>query len=287
MKKLCIICLLALLLSVLGGCGDTSCQVVATTSPIYAFTTALCEGTNIEVSQLITENVSCLHDYTLQVSQMRMLESAELLIENGAGLELFLVDMAPTCPVIDCSVGMELIGCDHEEEHDHHHHNADPHYWLSPDYAGQMVRNICAGLSEAYPERADTFFQNKEILLDKLAQLKSYGEEELSSLKNRNLITFHDGFSYFADAFSLNILHSMEEESGSEASAAELKELITIIKEYDLPAIFIENSGSAAAAEILAAETGVAIYGLDMGMAELDYFDAMYHNIRMVKEALG
>ena len=163
MKKLCIICLLALLLSILGGCGDTPCQVVAATAPIYTFTTALCDGTDIEVSQLITENVSCLHDYTLQVSQMRMLESAELLIQNGAGLELFLEDIAPTCPVIDCSVGMALLGCDHEEEHEHHHHDADPHYWLSPDYAGQMVKNICAGLSDVYPEHTDTFSQNKEI----------------------------------------------------------------------------------------------------------------------------
>ena len=287
MRKLCFICTLALLLSALCGCVDTHCQVVATTAPIYEFTAALCEGTDIEVCQLITEDVSCLHDYTLQVSQMRMLEKAELLIENGAGLELFLEDLSPACPVVDCSSGMELLGCPEEEHHDDHHHETDAHYWLSPDYAGQMVQNICRGLSETYPQYADLFTQNQAQLLDALGQLKAYGETELSTLKSRDLITFHNGFSYFAEAFSLNILRSLEEESGSEASAAELKELITLIRDNDLPAIFTETNGATAAAEILSAETGAAIFCLDMGMSDLGYFEAMYHNIRTVKEALG
>ena len=79
----------------------------------------------------------------------------------------------------------------------------------------------------------------------------------------------------------------MEEESGSEASALELRELIELVEAHRLPAIFVERSGSDAAAKIIAAQTGVKIFTLDMAISGDDYFDAMYHNIDTVKEALG
>ena len=79
----------------------------------------------------------------------------------------------------------------------------------------------------------------------------------------------------------------MEEESGSEASAQELKHLISIVREHDLPAVFIEANGSVSAAEVIARETGAKICTLDMAMGGDSYFDAMYHNIDTIKEALG
>ena len=117
--------------------------------------------------------------------------------------------------------------------------------------------------------------------------MQTYGETELSNLKNRHLSTFHDGFSYFAESFHLHILKAVEEESGSEASAKELIEIIGLVKGIKLTAIFTECNGSTAAAKVIAAETGAKIYALDMAMAGDSYFDAMYHNIRTVKEALG
>ena len=102
-----------------------------------------------------------------------------------------------------------------------------------------------------------------------------------------NLVTFHDGFSYFAQAFDLTILEAVEEESGSEASAQELKHLIGVVRENDLPAIFTERNGSTSAAGVISRETGVTVYSLDMAMAGDSYFDAMYRNIDTIKEALG
>jgi zinc transport system substrate-binding protein len=101
------------------------------------------------------------------------------------------------------------------------------------------------------------------------------------------MITFHDGFAYFAHAFDLTILEAVEEESGSEASAQELKHLIGLVDEHRLPAIFTEINGSVSAADIIAAETGVGIFPLDMAMTGDDYFKAMYHNIDTLKEAFG
>ena len=78
----------------------------------------------------------------------------------------------------------------------------------------------------------------------------------------------------------------MEEESGREASAAELIELIEEVEHHALPAIFTEANGSVSAAGIIARETHIESYQLDMVMSGDSYFDAMYHNIDTLKEAL-
>lgn len=287
MKKLFVLvcCLLTLV-----GCSKqpASTQVVATTLPAYEFTKRLCEGTDIQVTQLITENVSCLHDYTLQTKQMQAVESAQTVVISGAGLEDFLEDILQKDTIIDASRDIDLLheACSHEHTHGHDH-ETDPHIWLSPKNAKRMATNICAGLTETFPHHKDTFSNNLELLHSDLDQLQVYGEETLKTLSCRKLITFHDGFSYFAHAFDLEILKAVEEEAGSETSAAELIEMINLVQQQKLPAIFTETNGSTAAATIIAKETGVKTYTLDMVMAGDSYFTAMYHNINTIKEALG
>ena len=285
MKKLIAISILLFLL--LSGCkAQDSAQIAATTLPVYEFSAFLCQGTDISVSRLVTENVSCLHDYSLQVSQMRAIESAEVIIINGAGLEDFLNDVLKGSKnIIDASEGLEL-SCGHHHDGDSHHHENDPHIWLSPEKAKEMCKNIANSLSQNYPQHAKTFAKNLDELLIKLNALQAYGEQELTGLSCRKLITFHDGFSYFAESFDLHILKAVEEESGSEASSRELVELIDLVKTNQLPAIFTEANGSTSSAEIIAKETDVKVYCLDMAMAGNSYFGAMYHNIDTVKEAL-
>jgi len=138
-----------------------------------------------------------------------------------------------------------------------------------------MAENICQGLTEAYPSHKEIFEANLEALTAELEALQVYGEETLSQLSCRDLITFHDGFSYFAESFDLHILEAVEEESGSEASAKELIHLIEEVEHHHLPAIFTEKSGSVSAAGILCRETGCGSYPLDMAMAGDSYFEAM------------
>ena len=284
--------LLALLglLFLLAGCApqDEPAKVAATTLPVYEFTAQLCKGTDITVTRLVTENVSCLHDYTLSVRQVKAAEAAELVILSGAGLEDFMADLLANKTAIDASQGLPLLGCEHDHDHHHEHdHEADPHIWLSPANAIVMAENICRGLIAQYPRHKEAFEKNLAQLSQELAQLQAYGKEQLGSLSCRKLITFHDGFAYLADAFDLTVLRAIEEESGSEASAAELKELCGLVWEHQLPAVFTEVAGSTSAAEILAAETGVCVYALDMAMGNSGYLEAMYHNIDTIKEALG
>ncbi len=288
MKKLLVF--LILFAAVLTGCTQPeTAPVAATTLPVWEFTQRLCEGTGISVARLITENVSCLHDYTVQVSQMRTVESAEMVVCNGAGLEAFMEDVLQDTNTVDASADILLL-CGHDHDvhtSEEHHHEHDPHIWLSLENAKQMCHTICAELSSRYPEHTELFHRNLETLIADLDRLQAYGEATLKYLSCRDLITFHDGFAYFAQSFDLHILKVVEEESGGEASAKELIELIQLVGENRLPAVFTEINGSTAAADVIAAETGVTVYQLDMAMAGDSYFEAMYHNIDTIKEALG
>lgn len=290
MKKLTLLLALVLLLT---GCAAPAAKadIAATTLPVYEFTTRLCEGTGLTVTRLVTESVSCLHDYSLNVRQVRSAESAQVMVITGAGLEEFMEDLLQGKDIIDSSAGIALIECaesQHDHDHDHgHHHDEDNHIWLSPENARTMAENISAGLEERYPEHAAAFRENLDTLLADLDVLERYGTEQLKNLSCRELVTFHDGFGHLAESFGLHILEAVEEESGSEASAAELKHLITLVREHNLPAIFTEINGSAAAAAIISAETGAKVYTLDMAMSGESWFEAMYHNIDTIKEALG
>ena len=289
MKKLSVsfLCVLFLLLT---GCKNPVAEydIAATTLPVYDFTVSLCQGTGLQVGRLITENVSCLHDYTLQVSQMQIIQSTDLVVISGAGLEEFLEDaLSGSQNIIDASVSCHIHAAGDTHDGHAHSHDNDPHIWLSPENAKIMAGNICAGLTERYPEYKDIFNRNLLSLAAELNALYDYGTSQLVDLQCRELITFHDGFAYLAESFDLTILEAVEEESGSEASAQEIIHLITLVNEYDLPAVFTETNGSNACAGIVHQETGTQVYNLDMAMSADSYFEAMYHNIDTLKEALG
>lgn len=287
MKRL--FALLGLLSILLCGCASPAkpADIAATTLPVYEFTARLCEGTGLTVTRLVTENVSCLHDYSLDVRQVRAAEAADLIVISGAGLEDFMADLLAGKDTLDSSAGIALADSCHDHDHgDDHHHETDPHIWLSPQNAAAMAQNICEGLCARYPHYRDAFAANLTVLLADIDELRSYGETQLSDLSQRQIITFHDGFSYLAHAYDLQIIQAIEEESGSEASAAELKQTIGIVRDYGMKAIFTEINGSCSAADIIASETGASIYALDMAMSGESWFAAMYHNIDTLKEAL-
>ena len=173
MKKVCSI-LLALLLLATAGCSASQPQeesrltVVATTYPVYLFASAVCEGVEgVTVERLNTGETSCLHDYTLSVDDMKLLEKADVIALNGVGLEEFMDDALATssAQVIDCSQGVELLenlAHDHEEgeEDGHDHGHYDPHIWMDPNKAVQMVENIRSGMAQADPEFSETYLDN-------------------------------------------------------------------------------------------------------------------------------
>ena len=122
MKKFPILLLILALL--LTACAPApQAELAATTLPVWQFTCRLTEGTGLTVTRLVTESVSCLHDYTLTVGQMRAIEGADAVILSGAGLEEFLEEALDSADaVIDSSAGIPLL----EGGHHHHHEGEEP-----------------------------------------------------------------------------------------------------------------------------------------------------------------
>ena len=271
---------LALLLS---GCAaqksEPSADILATTAPVAQIVGAITAGTDLTVATLISEPVSCVHDYALSVDQMRAVEQAKHIVISGAGLEEFMADVLTSRAVIDASEGLALLPGEEGE--------SDPHTWLAPENMIAMTHTVETALAAEYPQHAALFAENADIWCGKLDELQAYGEQLLSSLSCRRLVTFHDGFAYFAQAFGLEIAASMEIEAGSEPSARELEEIISLLQDQNIPAVFTEINGTADAAELVSRETGCAVFSLDTAISSVNYLSAMTQNIDTIKEALG
>ena len=275
---------LVLLCAGLGGCAARQAEhvdVLATTAPVWSMTQALLEGTGLNCGRVITKSVSCLHDYTLTVAQMERIGQADVVVLNGLGLEVFMEDALRTAKaVVTASDGVQTLPGEDGE---------DPHIWLDPANCIRMCRNIADGLSAIYPDKQETIAQNLQTVTAAYEAAQAYGEEALRELRCRKLVTFHDGFSYFARAFDLKIAAAMEIEHGSEPSAREIEDVIHIVEENELPAVFDEENGESLTAETVARQTGVKLYTLTMGMGEgeMGCTDAIYRNIDTIREALG
>ena len=282
--------------------GDDVLTIAATTYPVYLFTTAVTEGVEgVEVELVVNQQTSCLHDYTLTVNDMKVLERADVIVMNGAGLEDFMDDAlaASSAAVIDCSQGLDLLPAAGHEGHDHDT-EYDPHIWMDPTCVQGMLATIATELSQlVYGDdwaSHGEFHTGQLTAKDQLEQARQQWADQLAPLAGAELITFHDGFRYFAQALGLPLLASIEEEEGSEASAkataADITEIIGLIQEHHIPAIFTEVNGSDATANAIARETGVEVCTLDMimsgeGRGIQPYLDAMQANIDTIADALG
>ena len=278
---------LAAALALLAGCAkpaaedDQTLHVLATTYPVYLFTTAVVGDTDdIEVDLLVNAQTSCLHDYTLSVKDMKAVDRADVIIMNGLGLEDFMADALTqsSAVVIDASARFSSFYDIAEGE------EADPHIWMFPDGALFMLESISQGLTALLPEQETAFRENYDAAFDALGNI-------ITLPPGLEWITFHDGFSYFSGYWKMDLLKAIEEEEGATASAAEIKEIVALIEEHRIPAIFVEKNGSRKTADVIARETGCQVCTLDMlmsgeGTGIQPYVDAMNQNISTVWEAL-
>jgi len=250
--------------------------VVATTYPVYLFAQAVTDGVEgVTVERLNTGETSCLHDYTLSVNDMKLLERADVIALSGAGLEDFMEDAlaASDAAVIDCSQGVELLENlshhhdDHDHSHDGHDHgHFDPHYWMDPDKAAEMAKNLSAGLMALDADNQTVYANNAAQIAELLPRGAYDCRRKRDGLGSPKLVTFHDGFRYFAHAFEMELLESIEEEAGSEASAKEIVEITALVKEHGLPGVFTEVNGSEATAKAISRETGCQVAQLSLLM---------------------
>lgn len=292
------------------GAPEARLRAVATSYPMYVLAQAVTAGAQgVEISRLSTGQVSCLHDYTLTISDMRSLERADIALLNGGGLEEFLDGVLAQLDAlqVDCSQAVSLLesgeseGHDHEHSHSHgHDHEDDPHYWMDPLAFAQAAYAAAQGFAQADPDNEALYLANAQAAAAALEEARLRWQEELDGLSCPKLITFHDGFQYFANAFGFELLFSMEEEDGATASARDIRTAAQLVRDNALPAVFAEENGSASAARAVMGETGCALAELSMlmdgpdapgGLTAAEIVDQLYiapmdENIATLREVL-
>jgi len=296
-------CAAILVLSLLSGClkeapagnsasgsDDGKRTVVTSFYPIYISTINVTQGIDsVDVINMTPAQTGCLHDYQLKPRDLETLGHADAFIINGAGMESFMSDVMtqrPGLTVVDASRGIELLTDQLGEK--------NPHVWVSITDTMAQVQNIADGLAALDPKNAIRYKQNASLYLAKLNVLREKAAKDLSSLKTRDIVTFHEAFPYFAKEFHLNILAVIERDPGTAPTAKELEAIIAIVKESGVKTLFTEPQYSSKVARLIADATGAKIYTLDpvvTGESEPgainNYIVAMEQNIATLKESLG
>ncbi len=294
MKKILSFALIILTFA-LCGCGsekkdDGKLTIVTSFYPMYLDAINITRGvSDVEVVNLTPPQTGCLHDYQLTPEDMKVLETADILIVNGLGMESFLdkvIETHPNLKIIDASDSPEIVPIMEDGV-------PNPHVWTSLTYSIQQVKNILRQLSELDPDRADKYRMHALEYVDELTTLRDEMHLSLTMLPNKDIVTFHEAFPYFAAEFNLNIVAVIEREPGTEPTPQELAETIEKINSLPVKVIFTEPQYSPKAAETIARETGAQIFELDpivTGEAKpenlMDYVDRMLNNLITLTKAL-
>ena len=305
MKKRNGFALLMMILTLLfSGCAaQTDGQKVIVTSfyPMYILTQNVAAGIDgVTVQNMAEQNVGCLHDYQLQTRDMVTLEGADALVINGGGMEQFMdkvMTLREDLPVIDASEGIEMLPSvsehDHDDHDDHDHEGEvmNAHVWRDPSLAMVQVRNIAEGLANADPDHADAYRSNAEAYILKLEQLKAEIAEQLAPYAGREIITFHEAFTYFAEAFGLHVAGVIATEPGEEPSTRDIADTCDLVSKLGIKTLFVEPQYPQKAAQTIARETGASIYTLDpcvSGDGSMEsYENIMRENARVLTEAFA
>ncbi|MBL8057777.1 MAG: zinc ABC transporter substrate-binding protein [Anaerolineales bacterium] len=201
------------------------------------------------------------HSYEPAPTDTRALAEAGLIFENGLGFESWLDDLyaasGSTARRVVASEGLALVAADAPGEF-------DPHIWQSVPNARQMVKTIQAALADADPAHAGVYQANAEAYLKQLDELHAYILAQTASLpaERRKLVTNHDTFAYFAQAYGFTIVGDAlggSTTEGGEPSAAQMAQLADAIRAAGVPAIFAENVEGSQTVQRLAQETGVKL----------------------------
>ena len=278
-----------------GGAGDGDgggLRVVATTTQV-ADLAANVGGDRVQVTSLLKPGIDA-HDYEPSPADIDAIARADLVVQNGVGLEEWLGDTIESSgfagPVVDASQGVRLRQVDGE---------ADPHIWQDPGYARRMAANIERGLAAAEPADATAFAANLTAYTKELEALDAEVERQIDSLANKKLVTNHDAFGYYIDRYGLELVGSVipSFDTSAELSGRDIRDLVATNWATGDKAIFSETSLPPRAAETIGREAGVkvvvgadALYGDALGPPGSDgdtYLKMIRHNTATIVENLS
>lgn len=236
--------------------GKNALHVVATFYPLYIMCLNITDGAdNVEISCLAPAETGCLHDYSLTTRDAARIDTADIIIANGAGMETFLLQLLETKKnVIEAAKGYPLI-------------EGNPHIFVSVSGARYEANNIAAGLIALDKAHAAIYTENAKKYDDKLFRLSDEMHGMLLPYKGRSIVTFHEAFPYFAEEFGFSVLAVIEHEGGGAPSAKEAVQTVRIIKtnieKGNPPALFADRQYPSSSAHLIEAETGLILHSLD------------------------
>ncbi|WP_290783880.1 metal ABC transporter substrate-binding protein [Halomonas sp.] len=284
-------------------------------------------GEHVEVTSLVGPD-SDAHVYSPTPRDARALTDADLVVFNGLLFEGWmerLIDASDyTGPLVTATDGIDKLEYhgqddehahghddhddhghddhghddhghdDHGHDHDHDHGDYDPHGWQDLAVGKVYVTNIRDGLIDADPANEAAYRENAERYIAEIQAM----DEEMRRLiaeipAGSSVITGHDSFGYFANAYGLNFLSPVGLSTEAEPSAADMARLIDVIREQNVQALFHENMTSPAIINQLAEETGLTIAGTLYADALASEGEAstwlgmMRHNAQTLHDALA
>lgn len=290
-------------LCLLAGCGrgaetaeTDGLRVLTSFYPVYLIAQEVTAGTEgIILENMAQPQTGCLHDYELTISDMKKLETADILLVNGGGMEAFLgqaLEQYPKLRIVDTSEGVSLL-----TEDFHHHHGEDepheaegnPHIWLLPENAAEQAAAICGALCEAVPEERETLERNTAHFSEEAERLTEQAAA-LSLPEGEQAAIFHEGFAYLAELFGLEAEIGIFAEEYQEPSAQELARAADEMREDGISLLLAAEDSGAKYARILAGESEgqtVLLDPLTTKAKENDsYAGRMERNIAAMRRAL-
>ena len=227
-------CLAALLVAGCSGAGGATAdrdgergrlRVVATTTQVADLATNV-GGDRVRVTSLLKPGIDP-HDYEPSPADIDAIAHADLVLENGVGLEAWLSDTIDSSgfdgPVVDTSQGVRLrmVGG-----------APDPHIWQDPGNAERMAATIERGLAAAQPSAAPAFQANLAAYTKQLQALDAEVQRQVDSLANRKVVTDHDAFGYYLDRYGLELVGSVipSFDSSAELSGRDIRDLVAKVR---------------------------------------------------------
>ena len=282
--------------------------------PIYSFADYLIEDEAV-IRNLLPAG-GTVHDWEPDPKTTADLESADLVILNGLGMESWADKLAPQLEPAGVSLirlGDLISSADHDHDHDHvesdedqaaldlleilhgyhdHDHATDPHIWLDPLMAAEQVEVLAEELSLLFPDNADRYEERSKTFRDEATALDETLHAELDDHERSVFVVTHEAFSYLANSYGLiqiGITGIMREQ---EPDPQAMAHIIDYVRDNDIPTIYRDAYGSSKIADAVAAETDAKIEILytmetvsdDDYSGENTYFDLMRRNLEALNK---
>ena len=253
-------------------------------------------GERAEVTTLVGPN-SDAHVYAPAPADAKRVADAKVVITNGLGFEGW------TSRLIKASgskvaVVVATKGIKERKAAGGHGHGpgaADPHAWQSVANAKVYVANIRDALIAADPAGKAAYDANTAAYLAKLEALDQEVKAAVAAIPadRRRMITNHDAFGYFQQAYGVEFIALQGVSTEAEPSARDVARIIVQVKKQKIPAVFLENITDPRLMDRISKETGARIGGKLYSDALTEekgdapsYIDLMRHNIRTLSAAL-